>query len=101
MKALKVQLDEMLVEVREFTLDSYPEAQSALEGTVSSDKTQRRDSIRALLASCTDCSPDKMGTISLREWALVSAAIMEVNGFQKKAEAPETDKAPVDTTSQA
>lgn len=101
MKALKVQLDEMLVEVREFTLDSYPEAQSALEGTVSSDKTQRRDSIRALLASCTDCPSDKMGAISLREWALVSGAIMEVNGFQKKAEAPETDKAPVDTTSQA
>lgn len=84
MKTIQVQLDELLVTVREFTLDSYPEAQTALEGTVSGDKTQRRDAIRSLLKECTDVPDDKMGAISLREWSLVSAAIMEVNGFKKK-----------------
>jgi hypothetical protein len=90
-KTIQVQLDELLVTVREFTLDSYPEAQTALEGTVSGDKTQRRDAIRSLLKECTDVPDDKMGTISLREWSLVSTAIMEANGFKKKDEAPVTE----------
>ncbi len=91
MKTIQVQLDELLVTVREFTLDSYPEAQTALEGTVSGDKTQRRDAIRSLLKECTDVAEEKMGTISVRQVALVSAPIMEATGFKKKDEAPVTE----------
>ena len=88
MKTQVVQLDEISVTVREFTLDSYPEAQTAIEGLASDDKAAKRDAIKTLLQRCTDTPPDKTGSISIREWRLVLDAILELNGFTKKVEAP-------------